>query len=132
MNAYNEIVGILLKYGVGKVSHRWLETPTDSNVLIDVFCHYDLPSTAVVEGVWDLPGCYVNGIDDPVAPDWDFNFAGFSGFIKSVKKTDDPDLLLVEYWIYRRDRAHCDGYYGFWDSGKAMVNVRTHRRWMIK
>ena len=131
VTAWNSIVEILLKYDISKVSKKWLETPTDSSELIDKFCHYELPSSAVVGGVWDLPDRYVNGIDDPEAPHWDFNFAGFSGFIKSITKTDDPNQVKVEYCVYRRNTAHCDGFYEFWDKGVAMVDISTHRRWKL-
>ena len=129
VNAWNSIVDILLKYDIDKASHRWLETPTDSDVLIDAFCHYDLPKAATVGGSWDLPDAY----DDlPDAPDWKFSFSGFSGFIKSVSATDDPNQVKVEYWIYRRNSARGIGFYEFWDSGKALVDINTHRRWVVK
>ena len=127
VDAYNEIVGILLKYGVDKVSHRWLETPTDSDELINEFCNYELPEGATVDGSWDLPDTY----DDlPDAPDWKFSFSEFSGFIKSVTKTDDPNQVKVEYYIYRRNSAR--GLYEFWNSGKARVDIKTHRRWNVE
>ena len=53
------------------------------------------------------------------------------GYIKSVTPTDDPDQVLIEYYVYRQNNAHCSGYYGLWDTGKAMVNTRTHRRWNV-
>jgi len=132
VNAYNEIINILLKYGVGKVSKKWLETPIDSDVFIEKFCHYDLPSDAVIGGEWNLPKWYIYGKNNPEAPYWDFEFSEFNGYIKSVSVTDDPNILKVEYWIYRRNAAHCDGYYVFWDSGKAMVDVKNHRRWNVE
>jgi hypothetical protein len=129
VNAWNTIIEILMKYDIDKVSRRWLETPTDSDVLIDAFCHYDLPKAATVGGSWDLPDAYD---DIPSAPSWKFSFSGFSGFIKSVSATDDPNQVKVEYCIYRRNSARGIGFYEFWDSGKAMVDISTHRRWVVK
>lgn len=93
---------------------------------------YDLPENATIGGEWQLPKSYIDTYDNINAPYWDFPFPEFTAYIKSVSVTEDPKILKVEYWIYRRDAAHCDGYYGFWDSGKAMVNVDTHRRWNVE
>ena len=107
-------------------------TKEDAVHLIDEFCHYDLPSDAVVGREWNLPQSYINGVESIDAPYWEFSFPEFIGFIKSVEKTDEENILKVEYWIYRSNAAHCSGYYGFWDSGKALVNIKTHRRWNVE
>ena len=51
--------------------------------------------------------------------------------ICAVEKTDDPNILKVEYWIYRSNNACCSGYYCYWDKGTALVNTSTHRRWNV-
>ena len=93
---------------------------------------YVLPEDAVIGGEWNLPKSYIAMYDAPEAPYWDIEEPEFNGYIKSVKETDDPNILLVEYWIYRLDKAHCDGYYSRWTTGKAMVDVNTHRRWDVE
>ena len=132
VDAYNKIINILIKYGVGKVSKKWLETPTDSDVFIEKFCHYELPADAKVGGSWELPKWYIDGVESINAPYWEFSFSEFIGFIKSVTATDNPDQVEVEYYIYRLDKAHCAGYYQKWDTGKAIVDVKTHRRWDVE
>lgn len=132
VNAYNEIINILIKYGVGRVSEKWLMEATDSDELINGFCEYTLPSDAVVGGSWDLPDWYIYGNDDPDAPYWRFDYNEFSGYIKSVTATDNPGRVEVEYYLYKRDSAHCSDYYGLWTTGKAMVDINTHRRWNVE
>lgn len=131
---WNNIGNIMLKYDeTGSWNqHNWFEDPISADTLIDEFCHYDLPKAATVGGSWDLPDCFVSGVDDPNAPTWPFMFAEFTGYIKSVSTTEQPGRLEIEYWIYRRDSAHCDGYYSRWSTGKAIVDTGTHRRWMIE
>lgn len=133
VDLWNKIIEILMKYDKsGMINNKWLQTPVNSSVLIDKFCHYDLPSDAVIGGEWNLPKWYIYGKNNPEAPYWDFEFSEFNGYIKSVSVTEDQNILKVEYWIYRRNVAHCDGYYGLWDTGKAMVDVETHRRWNVE
>lgn len=129
-NAWNKIVNILMEYGVDKVNNIWISKATDEDILIDEFCHYDLPSSAVV-GEWQLPNWYIAGNNSPEAPHWSFSFCEFTAYISSIKKTDDPNILEVEYRVYRSNPAHCSGYYHYWDNGKAMVNTKTHRRWNV-
>ena len=102
---------------------------TNSNISAEA---YDLPEQAVVGGSWNLPNSYIDTYDAPKAPYWGIEEPEFSAYIKSVKETDDPNILLVEYYIYRLNKAHCDGYYGLWSTGKAMVDVNTHRRWDVE
>ena len=131
--AWNDIINILLKYGVRKVSKNWLmEEPVEADVLIDEFCRYDLPEKAKVGGSWGLPKWYIDGCDNPDAPHWKFNYSEFTAYIKSVTATDNPDQVEVGYYIYRLNKAHCSGYYGLWTTGKAMVNTKTHRRWNVE
>lgn len=92
---------------------------------------YVLPEDAVVGGSWNLPEHYIDTYDSINAPYWDIEEPEFTGYIKSVKKTDNPDQVEVEYWIYRRDHAHCAGYYQKWDTGKALVDVKSHKRWNV-
>ena len=92
---------------------------------------YVLPEEAVIGGEWNLPEHFINTYDNINAPYWDFPFPEFTGYIKSVKKTDNPDQVEVEYYIYRLNRAHCAGYYQKWDTGKALVDVKTHKRWNV-
>ena len=136
VDAWNEIIEILILNGVDKVNKKWFMKPTDASELISKFCDYTLPDDAVVGGEWNLPEWYIGGVDDPSAPYWQFEFVGFIGYIRSVKKpdvteTDDPNILKVEYWIYRCNSAHCDGYYSRWSTGTAMVNISSHRRWNV-
>ena len=102
----------------------------EASRLIDEFNRYDLPSSAVV-GEWQLPDWYIAGNNSPKAPYWSFSFSEFTAYIKSVTLTDDPDILEIEYRVYRSNPAHCSGYYHYWDNGKAMVNTKTHRRWNV-
>ena len=129
-NVWNKIVNILMEYGVDKINNIWISKATDEDILIDEFCHYDLPSSAVV-GEWQLPNWYIAGNNSPEAPYWSFSFSEFTAYIKAVTPTDDPDILEIEYWVYRSNPAHCNGYYHKWDTGKARVNVSTHRRWNV-
>ena len=92
---------------------------------------YNLPENAKVGGTWDLPKGFIFGVDTVSAPYWDFDEPDFTAFIKAVEKTNDPDILKVEYWIYRSNNACCSGYYCYWDKGTAMVNISTHRRWNV-
>ena len=92
---------------------------------------YDLPSNAVIGSSWELPKGYIEGYDNPKAPYWEFLEPEFNGYMKSVEKTEDPNILKVEYWIYRVNRAHCNGSYRLWTTGKAMVNIATHQRWNV-
>ena len=109
VDAYNKIINILIK-----------------------FCHDELPADAVVGGEWSLPDWYIYSVNRPDAPIWDFSFAEFDGYIESVTETEDKDILKIKYRIYRRNSAHCDGYYQHWDSGTALVNTKTHRRWNVE
>ena len=93
---------------------------------------YVLPEDAVVGGSWNLPDHYIDTYDSINAPYWDIEEPEFTGYIKSVKKTDNPDQVEVEYWIERRDHAHCAGYYSHWSTGTAMVDIKTHRRWDVE
>ena len=93
---------------------------------------YILPENAVVGGEWNLPDSYENGINNPEAPHWAFDVVGCTAYIKSVKTTDKEGILLVEYCVYRRDRTNDDGHYQHWDSGTAMVDINTRRRWINK
>ena len=93
---------------------------------------YDLPENATIGGEWQLPKSYIDTYDNINAPYWDFPFPEFTAYIKSVTATDNPDQVEVEYYVYRRDHAHCAGYYGLWDTGKAIVDVKTHRRWDVE
>ena len=101
---------------------------TNSNISTEA---YDLSEKAVVGGSWELPKSYIDNYESPEAPYWDFPYPEFTAYIKSVKETDDPNILLVEYYVYRLDKTHCSGYYQYWDNGKAMVNTSTHRRWNV-
>lgn len=92
---------------------------------------YDLPEEAIIGGEWQLPKSYIDSYDNINAPYWDFPFPEFTGYIKSVKKTDNPNILKVEYWIYRSNNAYCNGYYCYWDKGTAMVDISAHRRWNV-
>ena len=92
---------------------------------------YDLPEEAIIGGEWQLPKSYIDIYDNINAPYWDFPFPEFTAFIKSVEKTDKEGILLVEYYVYRRDHAHCAGYYSHWSTGTAMVDIKTHRRWDV-
>ena len=106
-------------------------TKEETDKLIDEFNHYDLPSSAEVGKSWNLPDWFIQGNNSPEAPYFSFSFCEFNAYISSVKKTDDPDILEIEYRVYRSNPAHCSGYYHYWDNGKAMVNVKTHRRWNV-
>ena len=106
-------------------------TKKEASKMIDEFNHYDLPSSAEVDKSWNLPDWFIQGNNSPEAPYWDFAFCEFTAYISSVKKTDDPNILEIEYRVYRSNPAHCSGYYGLWDTGKAMVNISTHRRWNV-
>ena len=107
------------------------DMPEEADSLIDEFCHYDLPSDAVVGEEWGVPDWYIDGKDNPQAPYWRFSYPGFIAYIRSIKRTSDADILEVEYQLYRADYAHCSGYYCYWDKGTAMVNIATHRRWNV-
>ena len=137
VDVWNELIEILILNGLDKVNKKWFMKPTDASELISKFCDYTLPSDAVVGGEWSLPEWYIGGVNNPVAPDWNFSVSGFTGYIRSVKKpdvteTDAPNILKVEYWIYKRNSAHCDGYYSRWSTGTAMVNILSHRRWNVE
>lgn len=106
-------------------------TEEEASKLIDEFNHYDLPEKAKVGGSWELPGWFIQGNNSPEAPYWSFAFCEFTAYISSVKKTDNPDILEIEYRVYRSNPAHCSGYYHYWDNGKALVNVKTHKRWNV-
>ena len=93
---------------------------------------YVLPEDAVVGGSWNLPEHYIDTYDSINAPFWDIEEPEFVGFIKSVEKTDEDNILKVEYWIYRLNKAHCAGYYQHWSTGTAMVDIKTHRRWDVE
>ena len=92
---------------------------------------YDLPEQAVIGSSWELPTSYIDTYDSINAPYWDIEEPQYMGYIRSVKKTDDPDQVEVEYYIYRQNNAHCSGYYGLWTTGKALVDINTHRRWDV-
>ena len=92
---------------------------------------YDLPSNAKVGRAYDLPKGFIFGVDTVSAPYWDMGEPDFTAFIHSVKKTDDPNILEIEYWVYRSNNAYCSGYYCYWDKGTAMVDVSTHNRWNV-
>ena len=106
-------------------------TKEEADKLIDEFNHYDLPSSAEIGKSWNLPDWFIQGNNSPEAPYWSFAFCEFTAYIKAVKPTDDPDTVEVEYYVYRQNNAHCNGYYGLWDTGKAMVDISTHRRWNV-
>ena len=108
-----------------------MHSTKEASKLIDEFNHYDLPSSAEVGKSWDLPDWFIQGNNSPKAPYWHFSFCEFNAYIKSVTPTDDPDIVEVEYYVYRQNNAHCNGYYGLWDTGKAKVNISTHRRWNV-
>lgn len=108
-----------------------MHSTKEASKLIDEFNHYDLPKKAKAGGSWDLPKWFIQGNNSPEAPYWDFSFSEFTAYIKSVTPTDDPDILEIEYWVYRSNPAHCSGYYHYWDNGKAKVDVSTHRRWNV-
>ena len=93
---------------------------------------YVLPESAIIGKSWDLPEHFIDTYDSIDAPYLDIEEPECNGYIKSVKETDDPNILLVEYYVYRLNKAHCDGYYGLWSTGTAMVNVNTHRRWDVE
>ena len=130
VDAWNRVLQILTEYGI-KVPSSWFMVPTEASVQINMFCHYDLPSDAVVGKEWQLPDWYIEGNNSPDAPYWKFSFPEFNAYISSVKKTDDPNILEIEYQLYRSNNAHCSGYYARWCTGKAMVNIATHRRWNV-
>lgn len=92
---------------------------------------YNLPENATIGGEWQLPEHFIDTYDGIDAPYWDIEEPEFTGYIKSVKKTDNPNILKVEYYIYRLDKARCAGYYGLWDTGKALVDVKFHKRWNV-
>ena len=92
---------------------------------------YDLPSNAKAGRTYDLPKGFIFGIDNVSAPYWELGEPDFTAFIHSVKKTANPNILEIEYWVYRSNNARCSGYYHYWDNGKAMVDVSTHRRWNV-
>lgn len=92
---------------------------------------YVLPENAIIGKSWDLPKAFIDAYDSPKAPYWDLEEQEFNGYIKSVKETEKKGILLIEYWVYKSNRAHCAGYYQYWDSGKAMVDTSTHRRWNV-
>ena len=92
---------------------------------------YVLPEQAVVGGKWELPKSYIDTYDSINAPYWELEEPEFSAYIKSVEKTDSPNILEIEYWVYRANPAHCAGYYELWDKGTALVNIATHRRWNV-
>ena len=104
---------------------------TNSSILNVVAESYVLPEQAVVGGKWELPKSYIDTYDSINAPYWDFPYPEFTAYISSVKKTDDPNILEIEYRVYRSNPAHCSGYYQYWDDGKAKVNISTHRRWNV-
>lgn len=107
------------------------DMPEEAESLINEFCHYDLPTDAVVGKEWQLPDWFIQGNNNPEAPWWKFSYPGFTAYIKSVKRTKDADILEVEYQLYKSNDAHCSGYYARWCTGTAMVNTKTHRRWNI-
>ena len=113
---------------VESVTHSAKE---EADKLIDEFNHYDLPASAVIGGSWKLPDWFIQGNNSPEAPYFNFSFCEFTAYIKSVTPTDEPNTVQVEYYVYRQNNAHCNGYYGLWDTGKAKVNVSTHRRWNV-
>ena len=110
---------------------RVIHSTKEASKLIDDFNRYDLPEKAKVGGSWELPDWYINGNNNPEAPYFSFSFCEFTAYIKAVTPTDDPDILEIEYWVYRSNPAHCSGYYHKWDTGKARVNISTHRRWNV-
>lgn len=130
VDAWNRILHILTEYGI-KVPSSWFMVPTDKSVMVNMFCHYDLPSDAVVGRQWDLPDWFIEGNNSPKAPWWKFSYPEFTAYIKSVKRTNEPNILEIEYWLYRANNAHCSGYYARWCTCKARVNTTTHRRWNV-
>ena len=84
-------------------------TKEDASKLIDEFNRYNLPEKAKVGGSWDLPDWYIAGNNSPEAPYFNFSFCEFTAYISSVKKTDNPDILEIEYRVYRSNPAHCRG-----------------------
>ena len=92
---------------------------------------YDLPENVKAGRTYDLPKGFIFGVDTVSAPYWELGEPDFTAFIKAVEKTDNPNILKVEYWVYRSNNAYCSGYYCYWDKGTAKVNVSTHRRWNV-
>ena len=130
VDAWNRILQILTESGI-KVPDSWFMVPTEESVMVNMFCHYDLPTEAVVGGKWELPDWFIEGYNSAKAPCWKFSYPGFTAYIKSVKRTNDSDILEIEYQLYRADYAHCSGYYSKWCTGVARVNTSTHRRWNV-
>ena len=108
-----------------------MHSTKEASKLIDQFNHFDLPASAKVGKSWNLPDWFIQGNNSPEAPYWSFSFSEFTAYIKAVTPTDDPNIVEVEYYVYRQNNAHCSGYYGLWDTGKAMVDISTHRRWNV-
>ena len=105
---------------------------TNSNTSVAIESEaYDLPENAKVGGTWDLPKGFIFGKDTVGAPYWDFPYPDFTAYIKAVKRTDDPNILEVEYWIYRSNNAYCSNYYCYWDKGIALVDIAAHKRWDV-
>lgn len=130
VDAWNHVLQILTEFEI-KVPNSWYMVPTDPSVILNMFCHYDLPSDAIVGEEWKLPDWYIEGNNSPEAPWWKFSYPGFTAYIKAVKRTKDSDILEVEYQLYKSNDAHCSGYYARWCTGVAMVNIATHRRWNV-
>ena len=108
-----------------------MHSTKEASKLIDEFNHYDLPASAEVGKSWNLPRWFIQWNNNPEAPYFRFSFCEFVAYIKSVTPTNDPNILEIEYWVYRSNPAHCSGYYHKWDTGKAMVDISTHRRWNV-
>lgn len=105
---------------------------TNSNIsVVNESEAYDLPENVKAGRTYDLPKRFIFGVDTVSAPYWELGEPDFTAFIHSVKKTDDPNILEIEYWVYRSNPAYCSGYYHKWDTGKAMVDISTHRRWNV-
>ena len=110
----------------------WRSKMKNSNTSVAIKSEtYDLPENAKVGGIWNLPKGFIFGIDNVNAPHWDFDYPEFTAFIKAVKRTDEHDVLEVEYWVYRSNNAYCSNYYCYWDKGIAKINTSTHRRWNV-
>lgn len=135
VDAWNTIGDILMKYDEKGwwYRHNWFEEPISADALIDEFCHYDLPEDegAAVGKSWDLPDHFIVP-DAPTTPYWDFSYDGFTAYIKSITPTDDPDQVEVEYCTYRLDETHGEFYFSLWNTAKAIVNTKTHRRWSVE
>lgn len=133
VDTWNKIGEILFQYDTNHdrewYQEHWMQTPTPMEEIVEEYIHYELPKDAEVGKCWDLPDNFISFRDEPDAPSWDFGFPEFRAYISAIRATEYPDLLQVDYVVYRRNEAHCEGYYGVWDTDTAYVNTKTCRRW---